>query len=322
MTDDVAVSLFAGLLVIALLCGFVIYFLFSYRNKQKSYRLLQKQKQEIDKQRNVLEHTLAELKKTQNQLIYREKMASLGELLAGIAHEIQNPLNFVNNFSDLNRELLAELDCELEAGNMQEVKLIAKDVSENEKKIQFHGKRANLIVKGMLDHSRPGSGQKQLTDINLLTNDFSNIAYKGLKAKDPLFDIEIIKKFGNEMPLVNIIQQDMGRVLLNILNNAFYAVKHRSKTEGNSYKPCVTITTEFENEMLLIKIEDNGHGVPNEILDKIMLPFFTTKPSGEGTGLGLSLSYDMIVKGHGGSIDIKSEEDKYTLFTIKLPVES
>jgi len=322
ISNDVAVSLFAGMIVIGLLFGFIIYFLFSYRTKQKDYKLLQSQKEEIDRQKIVVEKTLDELKTTQTQLIHRERMASLGELTAGIAHEIQNPLNFVNNFSDVNQEMLAELEEELKAGNTSEALAIAADIKENESKINHHGKRADFIVKGMLEHSRSGTGAWQPTDINVLTNEFFKLSYHGLKAKDSAFEAELVTNFDYNLPRVSLAQQDVGRALLNVFNNAFYAVNQKQKKSGEGYKPTVEVRTLLNDGFIQIVVTDNGNGIPDAIKDKIMQPFFTTKPTGEGTGLGLSLSYDIIVKGHGGTIDVKSRENEGAEFIVRLPLQA
>ena len=267
----------------------------------------------------VINDTLNELRSTQNQLIQSEKMASLGELTAGIAHEIQNPLNFVNNFSDVNREMIDELKEELKAGNTDEALAIADDIQQNEEKINHHGKRADFIVKGMLQHSRTGTGERQPTNVNILADEFLKLSYHGLRAKDKSFNAELITDFDEKLPKVNIVQQDIGRVMLNLFNNAFYAVNEKMKTAGADYKPEVTVTTAVENNWVTITVKDNGIGIPDAIKDKIMQPFFTTKPTGQGTGLGLSLSYDIVVKGHGGQLAVTSEEGAYTQFTVSLP---
>jgi signal transduction histidine kinase len=279
-----------------------------------------------------LKHLLEELSETQTQLIQKEKLASLGELTAGIAHEIQNPLNFVNNFSDINKELIAEMNAEIDNGNFSDVKSIAKDVSENEEKINHHGKRADAIVKGMLQHSRSSTGVKEPTDINALTDEYLRLSYHGLRAKDSSFNATMKTDFDNAIGKINIIPQDIGRVMLNLYNNAFYAVQERKppvpKGEHESqqikYEPTVTVTTRLikppsGGRGVEIKVIDNGSGIPQKILDKIFQPFFTTKPAGQGTGLGLSLSYD-IVKAHGGEIKVETKEGEGTTFIIQLPV--
>lgn len=267
-----------------------------------------------------LKKSLHELKATQAQLIQSEKMASLGELTAGIAHEIQNPLNFVNNFSEVNQEMLDELDVELNKGDIAEAKAIAADIRQNEEKIAHHGKRADAIVKGMLEHSRANTGQKEQMDINALADEYLRLAYHGLRAKDKSFNAELVTNLDENLPKINVIPQDIGRVLLNLFNNAFYAVSQKQKTKNAEYKPEITVRTAAENGSVVIRVKDNGIGIPNAIKDKIMQPFFTTKPTGEGTGLGLSLTYDMVVKGHGGTIEVNTEEDVYTEFKIALPI--
>jgi signal transduction histidine kinase/ligand-binding sensor domain-containing protein len=276
-------------------------------------------------QAREIEKAYTKLKVTQSQLIQAEKMASLGELTAGIAHEIQNPLNFVNNFSDINSELIDELDEEAIKGNLEEVRAIAKDIKENEQKINHHGKRADAIVKGMLQHSRASSGQKELTDINVLTGEYLRLAYHGLRAKDKSFNADFKTEFDPTLPKINVIPQDIGRVLLNLMNNAFYAVQtmhavqttHTVQATHALSLPTVTVTTKNLGDRIEIAVRDNGPGIPGEIRNKIFQPFFTTKPTGEGTGLGLSLSYD-IVKAHGGEIKINSSEGKGAEFTIIL----
>jgi len=273
----------------------------------KNYKQQQKVKLKI-------EHAYAELKSTQAQLIQSEKMASLGELTAGIAHEIQNPLNFVNNFSEVNSELIEEMNNE---NDIKGMKGIANDIKQNNEKISFHGKRADAIVKGMLQHSRASSGQKELTDINKLTDEYLRLAYHGLRAKDKSFNVEIKTGFDGSIGNINIVPQDIGRVLLNLINNAFYAVNERQKVEGVGYEPIVTVSTKKVGDKVEIKVKDNGHGIPQKILDKIFQPFFTTKPTGEGTGLGLSLSYD-IIKAHGGEIKVETKEGEGSEFVIRL----
>ncbi|MCB0716620.1 MAG: two-component sensor histidine kinase [Chitinophagaceae bacterium] len=280
-----------------------------------------KQKQKTNK---VLQQTLIDLKSTQSQLIQSEKMASLGELTAGIAHEIQNPLNFVNNFSELNKEMIAELKEEIEKGNYDEVKIIANDIESNEEKINHHGKRADAIVKGMLQHSRTSSGQKEPTDINALCDEYLRLSYHGLRAKDKSFNANFETDFDTSIEKINIVPQDMGRVILNLINNAFYAVSERKKLSADSYQPLVSIKTRKLNDKIEIHVADNGGGIPDAIKEKIFQPFFTTKPTGSGTGLGLSLSYD-IVKAHGGEIKVESrfgEETAQagTTFIIQLPI--
>lgn len=266
------------------------------------------------------EDALTELQAAQKQLIQSEKMASLGELTAGIAHEIQNPLNFVNNFSEVNQEMIEELEEELKSGNIDQALAIAADIKQNEQKISHHGKRADGIVKGMLQHSRTGGGEKQPTNINTLADEFLRLSYHGLRAKDKTFNSEMTAHFDPDLPQINVLQQDMGRVLLNLFNNAFYAVNQKYKALGDAYKPAVSVTTSLENARIVIKVKDNGNGIAESIKDKIMQPFFTTKPTGEGTGLGLSLSYDIVVKGHGGKLDVSTKDGEYTEFAIALPL--
>jgi signal transduction histidine kinase len=285
---------------------------------------LTKLNSEIEKQKEKLEQTLKELKATQSQLIQSEKMASLGELTAGIAHEIQNPLNFVNNFSEVNKELLVELKDEIKKGNLDEVNAIANDVISNEEKINHHGKRADAIVKGMLQHSRTSSGQKEPTDINALADEYLRLAYHGLRAKDKLFNATLKTDFDESIGNINIIPQDIGRVILNIFTNAFYAVNKKKNEAGENYEPTVTVKTSkippSGGGGTEIQVTDNGNGIPAQLIDKIFQPFFTTKPTGEGTGLGLSLSYDIITKGHNGELKVDTQESEGTTFTIYLPI--
>ncbi len=281
------------------------------RHKQKANALLRQQKQKV-------ESTLSELKSTQAQLIQREKMASLGELTAGIAHEIQNPLNFVNNFSEVNRELIDELVEEVDKGNTEQLKAIANDIKENEEKINHHGKRADAIVKGMLQHSKQTSGVKELTDINKLADEYLHLAYHGMRAKNKSFNADLRTDFDESIGKINVVPQDMGRVLLNLYNNAFYATSERQKSEGEGFKPFVTLKTRKLGAFIEIEISDNGNGIPLNIIDKVFQPFFTTKPAGQGTGLGLSLSYD-IIKAHGGEIKVESKESERSEFIIRFP---
>ncbi len=266
-----------------------------------------------------LTRSMEQLKSTQAQLIQSEKMASLGELIAGIAHEIQNPLNFVNNFSEVNTELIKELKDEVIKGNLNEVTSIANDIESNSEKIIHHGKRADAIVKGMLQHSRTSIGQKEPTDINALCDEYLRLAYHGIKAKDNSFNALFETHFDEKLGEVNVIPQDIGRVLLNLINNAFYAVAEKSKTADANYQPMVTVRTARENGKVVIRVVDNGNGIPENMKDKIFQPFFTTKPTGQGTGLGLSLSYD-IVKAHGGDLKVESTEGQGTTFIILIPI--
>lgn len=270
-------------------------------------------------QTEELQHALNELKSTQSQLIHSEKMASLGELTAGIAHEIQNPLNFVTNFSEVNTELIAEMKVEIQNGNMEEVIALANDIESNEQKINHHGKRADAIVKGMLQHSRTSSGQKEATDINVLADEYLRLAYHGLRAKDKTFNATMKTDYDETIGTVNIIPQDMGRVILNLITNAFYVVNDKKLIQLNGYEPTVTVSTLKNGNMVEVKVADNGNGIPAKVLDKIFQPFFTTKPTGQGTGLGLSLSYD-IVKAHGGLLNVHTKEGFGTEFIIQIPV--
>jgi signal transduction histidine kinase len=293
-------------------------------SEEKKEQALNQQKilqEEVNRQTAEIRTTLDNLKSAQSQLIQSEKMASLGELTAGIAHEIQNPLNFVNNFSEVNDELIKELKTEAEKGNLEEIKAIANDIAFNSEKINHHGKRADSIVKGMLQHSRTSSGQKEPTDINVLADEYLRLAYHGLRAKDKSFNAITKTEFDNSIGKINIIPQEIGRVILNLINNAFYAVNERQKQTSGAYQPIVTVSTEKNNGDVKIKVKDNGNGIPSKVLGKIFQPFFTTKPTGEGTGLGLSLSYD-IVKAHGGEIKVETKEGDGTEFIILLPAFS
>ena len=271
----------------------------------------------LEDAKHKIEVTLSELKATQSQLIQSEKMASLGELTAGIAHEIQNPLNFVNNFSEVNKELIDEMQQEIDKGNYTDAKEISNDIKNNEEKINHHGKRADAIVKGMLQHSRQTSGTKEPTDINALADEYLRLSYHGLRAKDKTFNATLQTDFDAAVGKINIIPQDIGRVLLNLYNNAFYAVTEKKKQQGEGYEPTVSVSTKKTDGKISISIKDNGIGIPLKIVDKIFQPFFTTKPTGQGTGLGLSLSYD-IIKAHGGEIKVKTKEGDGAEFTIQL----
>ena len=313
--------------LISIITGFVVLAFILYRNnkqKQKANILLQSQKEKV-------ETTLNELQNTQKQLIQSEKMASLGELTAGIAHEIQNPLNFVNNFSEVNTELIDEMVEEVDKGNTEEVKAIAADIKQNLEKINHHGKRADAIVKGMLQHSSSGSGKKEPTDINKLADEYLRLAYHGLRAKDKSFNATMKTDFDESIGNINIIPQDIGRVILNLITNAFYAASLPSRNEFGTgaqgelrnpqikHEPKVWVSTKKVSYKILISVRDNGPGIPTKILDKIFQPFFTTKPTGQGTGLGLSLSYD-IVKAHGGELKVETKEGEGSEFIIVLNV--
>ena len=298
--------IFIAIILVFLIIGFLL--LRNNRNKRKANILLSKQKEQI-------ENTLSELKSTQKQLIHSEKMASLGELTAGIAHEIQNPLNFVNNFSDINKELVDELQTEIKSGNTEGALSISSDIKENEEKINHHGQRAGDIVKGMLQHSRSSAGVKEPTDINAFVDEYLRLSYQGLRAKDKSFNAKMETDFDESIGKINIIPQDIGRVLLNLYNNAFYAVQQKVLAKevipfqkvSPPYEPTVSVTTKKSDNNVLITVSDNGNGIPQKIVDKIFQPFFTTKPTGQGTGLGLSLSYD-IIKAHGGEIKVEAVE--------------
>jgi len=316
--------------------------------KRTTAILLEETIEELENKRKAIEETnaalsrsLDELKAAQTQLIQSEKMASLGELTAGIAHEIQNPLNFVNNFSEVSAELLDEMKDELSKGNTQDAMDMAEDIKQNLQKILIHGKRADGIVKGMLQHSRKSSGQKEPTDINALADEYLRLAYHGIRAKDNSFNATLNTDFDSAIGLINVIPQDIGRVILNLITNAFYAVSEKNKTMthqtpyplkgGVDYEPLVSVATYIQvplsggrgsdGAIVTISISDNGPGIPAHILDKIFQPFFTTKPTGQGTGLGLSLSYD-IVKAHGGEIKVETREGEGTTFTITLPAHT
>ncbi len=312
-----ALAALLGLLIVA----FILYW--NNKQKQKANSLLTQQKEKV-------ENTLKDLKSAQSQLIQSEKMASLGELTAGIAHEIQNPLNFVNNFSEVSSELLAEMNGELEKGDIDEAKAIAADVRQNLEKINHHGKRAADIVKGMLQHSRTSTGQKELTDINALADEYLRLAYHGLRAKDKSFIATMITEFDESIGKIDVVPQDIGRVILNLITNAFYAANEKKKylandlsgfenrTGLNSYEPTVWVGTKKTISKVEVFVKDNGNGIQKNVLDKIFQPFFTTKPTGQGTGLGLSLVYD-IVKAHGGEIKVNTKENEGTELTIILP---
>ena len=286
--------------------------------KQELEKIVAERTSELRHQKEQVENALAELKATQTQLIQSEKMASLGELTAGIAHEIQNPLNFVNNFSEVNTELIEEMKEEINKGNFEQVKMIATDVKENQEKINHHGKRADAIVKGMLQHSRQStSGIKEPTNINALADEYLRLAYHGLRAKDKTFNATMKTNYDETIGNIDIIPQDIGRAILNMITNAFYAVTEKKKQVPEGYEPTVSISTKKTRDKVFLTVKDNGNGIPQNIVDKIFQPFFTTKPAGQGTGLGLSLSYD-IVKAHGGEIKVKTKEGEGTAFIISL----
>jgi len=305
----------AAVIVVFLLVAFFLWR--NNRQKQRVNSLLQSKNIQI-------ENTLKDLRSTQAQLIQAEKMASLGELTAGIAHEIQNPLNFVNNFSEVNKELIEEVKNERlkdksERDEAMENQLL-NDIEQNLEKITYHGKRADTIVRGMLQHSRTSSGHKELTDLNALADEYLRLAYHGLRAKDKSFNAKLETDFDPSVGKINIVPQDIGRVILNLINNAFYAVNEKQKPEGDKFEPCVSVWTKKLNDRIEIIVKDNGDGIPQSIIDKIFQPFFTTKPTGQGTGLGLSLAYD-IAKAHGGEIKVESKENEFTRFIFQLPIE-
>jgi signal transduction histidine kinase len=283
--------------------------------------------QQVTERTSELHQSLQDLKATQKQLIQSEKMASLGELTAGIAHEIQNPLNFVNNFSEVSTELVDEMNEEISNGNIEDAKSIGQDLKQNLEKISHHGKRAGDIVKGMLQHSRSSNGVKEPTNINVLCDEYLRLAYHGLRAKDKDFNATLITDFDDSVDMINVIPQEIGRVILNLITNAFYAVAEKKKILGEKYAPTVTVTTKRTVPLpggpqgIEVRVSDNGNGIPQKVLDKIFQPFFTTKPTGQGTGLGLSLSYD-IVKAHGGELKVETKEGEGSIFSILLSMNN
>ena len=303
-----------GLLILA----FAVFMNRLLRNLAVRQERQKAQAKELEQAKEI-EKAYTELKATQAQLIQSEKMASLGELTAGVAHEIQNPLNFVNNFSEVNKELLEEMDEEIAKGNMDEVRVIAKHITENEEKIMHHGKRADAIVKGMLQHSRASTGQKEPTDLNALVDEYLRLAYYGLRAKEKTFQAKMVTDFDTTIGTVQMIPQDMGRVMLNLFNNAFYAISQKAKIHPNGYEPTISVSTKKLSGKIEIRVKDNGIGIPQKLVDKIFQPFFTTKPSGQGTGLGLSMSYD-IIKAHGGEWKVQGNEGQGAEFIILIPV--
>ena len=308
--------------LIAALIVFIIIALLLYRNtrnRKKANEILQSQKEEIEVQKKNVEETLTELKSTQAQLIHSEKMASLGEMTAGIAHEIKNPLNFINNFSEVSNELIDEMKEELGNDNKEGAISIADDLKQNLGKINQHGKRADSIVKGMLLHSRGTAGEKASTDINDLLEQYVNLAYHGMRAQNKDFNIKIERDYDESLEKINVVPQDISRVFLNIINNGCYAANHRKNKDGDGFSPTIKVSTKNLKDKVEIRIADNGNGIPDKIKDKLFQPFFTTKPTGEGTGLGLSLSYDIVVKQHSGEINIESKEGEGAEFIITLP---
>ena len=323
---SILLSVFAALGFLLIIIWIIL------RNRKrltKTNLQLQYKNKLIEGQKIEVENTLSKLKDAQKQLIQSEKMASLGELTAGIAHEIQNPLNFVNNFSELSNELINEMNEELDKGQIEEAKAIAADVKQNLEKINTHGNRASNIIKGMLQHSRTSTGVKESININALCEEYLRLSYHGLRAKDKSFNAELKTDFDKSLEKINIIPQEIGRVLLNLLNNAFYAVQEKQKELAKDlilfqkvslpYQPTVSVSTKKINGNVEIKVSDNGNGIPENLLDKIFQPFFTTKPTGEGTGLGLSLSYD-IIRAHGGQLQVTTKEKEFTEFKIVLPI--
>jgi two-component system NtrC family sensor kinase len=316
------------LIYLVVIFGLTVVILFilmkNNRNRKKAYRILNKQKQEIEKQKEKTDAALKDLQSTQKKLIQSEKMASLGQLTAGIAHEIQNPLNFINNFSDVNKEIVDELRTERSKAPLDRdekfVEELLNNLKDNEEKINHHGRRADAIVKGMLQHSRSSTGEKELTDINALAAEFLKLSYHGLRAKDKNFNATIVTSFNNTIDKINIVSQEIGRVFINLYNNAFYAVAEKKNFNIEGYEPTVWVTTTQLDGYIEIKVKDNGTGIPEEKIDKIFQPFFTTKPSGSGTGLGLSLSYD-IIKAHDGEIKVESIEGEFAEFIIDLPAK-
>lgn len=301
---------------------------FVNKNKTKAHKKLTAQKKEIENQKVELNASLEKLKLTQKQLVLQEKLASLGELTAGIAHEIQNPLNFVNNFSELSIELLEELKDFIEQSHLKEqgnVSEILNELITNQQKINSHGNRASSIVKNMLEHSRGSKSENSEVNINKIADEYLHLSYHGMRAKDNTFNADFELNLEDNLPFVKGMSGDIGRVFLNIINNAFYAVNTRRKENKEpDYKPKVKVSSKWrpnkKNGLVEVRIEDNGNGIPHEIKEKVFQPFFTTKPSGDGTGLGLSLSREIIINGHNGAIDIETEPGKGTVFIIQFPV--
>jgi len=282
--------------------------------RYEDFNRLDAAKQQVDK-------TLLDLKQTQQQLIQAEKMASLGQLTAGIAHEIQNPLNFINNFSEVNAELIIEMKEEIGKGNFEAVNVLADNLKEHEEKINFHGKRAESIVKGMLQHTRNRKGQKEPTNINGLCNEYLRFSYHGLRARDKSFTAQMQTDLDESIDMINIVPQEIGSVLLNLFNNAFYTVNEKKQKLNGTFEPLVTVVTKKEDQKVVIKVKDNGFGIPQSSVDKVFQPFYTTKPPGQGTGLGLSLSYD-VIKAHGGTINIETKQGEGSVFVVELPLNT
>ncbi len=312
--------------LLALLSAFLLVMVIQFRNnknKVKANKILNEQKIAIESQKGQLQESLESLKTTQKQLIQQEKLASLGELTAGIAHEIQNPLNFVNNFSEISGELVDEIKVDIEKSNLvdkENVIDILNDLAQNQQKILFHGKRASDIVKAMLDHSRTSTGERTKVNINTLADEFLRLSYLGIRSKFKDFSADYQLISAKNLPIINAVSQDIGRVLLNLINNAFYAVQERQKAEGIEYQPKVIVETTTDKTQIVIKVIDNGTGISESTMSKIFQPFFTTKPTGIGTGLGLSLSYDIVTKGHNGTLEVESKLGVGTTFIVKLPL--
>jgi signal transduction histidine kinase len=304
--------------IIAMIAGY--FFEKTNRNLFVQYSVIEQQQEELVSERNKLKQSLDNLKSTQAQLIQSEKMASLGELTAGIAHEIQNPLNFINNFAEVSIELEEEMLKELADNNVEQTRVLSSHIGDNLQKIIFHGKRADSIVKNMLQHSRKSSGQKESIDLNALVNEYLSLSYHGLRAKDKSFNTTIKYDFDSSIDKVQVLPQDIGRVLLNLFNNAFYSVSQKKTEANDTYQPAVNVKTIKSGNIVKIFIRDNGIGIPEKTRNKIFQPFFTTKPPGEGTGLGLSMSLDIITKAHGGDISVNSEQGEYAEFEISLPL--
>jgi signal transduction histidine kinase len=312
-----AYTIFA-LLAIGILRVYIVY---RSRRLQAENKLLE---EKINLRTSQLQKSIEDLKATQSQLVQSEKMASLGELTAGIAHEIQNPLNFINNFSEINTELIDEMTQEIEKGNLDEVRAIALDLKENEQKINHHGKRADTIVKGMLQHSRSSNGAKEPTNINALADEYLRLSYHGLRAKDKSFNATFKTDFDETIGRINVVPEEIGRTILNLITNAFYAVNEKKKQltkDSPPFEPTVTVSTRKTDGKVVIRVADNGNGISQKNIDKIFNPFFTTKPAGQGTGLGLSLSYD-IVKAHGGELKVETKEGEGVVFIVELPMQN
>lgn len=311
--------MFIGLAVMVLLFASFFIAVRNIRHRQIAYDLLQDQKEETERQKQMLEQALAELKTTQAQLVQREKMASLGELTAGIAHEIQNPLNFVKNFSEVSAELTEEIQQEVASGKTDSLQQLTDALKENLRMIAHHSNRADSIIKNMMLHSRSAAGRIELTDIHTLIDEYLRLSFHGLKAKDKTFNVTLKTDFDDAIDKVSLIPEDIGRVLLNLFNNAFYAVNEKLKKQGAAYAPVVRVTTRKIKDKIHISVRDNGIGIPGHIRDKILQPFYTTKPTGQGTGLGLSLSYD-VIKAHHGELQVETKEGEFAEFKIVLPL--